>query len=136
MKKNVNILSSESMEQQKLFDWINIAMLTKEYRSLKLMYHIPNEGKRTAYTGNKMKREGLVSGVADICLPVPKGYYHGLYIEMKYNKNKLTESQKNFLRGVREQGYATAVCYSADEAVNKIKHYYQLGEFLCSLQKK
>ena len=76
--------SSESVEQQKLFAWAEIARMIPEYKGIELMYHIPNEGKRSNYTGGKMKKEGMKNGVSDVCLPLARGIYHGFYIEMKY----------------------------------------------------
>ena len=120
------IKSSEGEEQQKLFRWASIASNLLHYEGLELMFHVPNEGKRTRYSGGKMKAEGLKKGVADVCLPVPRGSYHGLFFEMKYDKNKLTEEQERFLKGVKAQGYATWVCYSAEEAIKLITNYYKL----------
>ena len=54
------MISSESVEQQKLFAWAEIARMIPEYKGIELMYHIPNEGKRSNYTGGKMKKEGLL----------------------------------------------------------------------------
>ena len=48
---------------------------------------------------------------------------------MKYGKNKLTDEQLLFLKGVKKQGYATAVCYTAEEAIRKLKLYFQLKEY-------
>ena len=121
--------SSEGDEQQKLFQWASIASNLLHYEGLGLMFHIPNEGKRSRFSGGKMKAEGLKRGVADVCLPVPRGPYHGLFFEMKYDKNKLTKEQTDFLRGVKAQGYATWVCYSAQEAIELITHYYELPKF-------
>ena len=78
--------SSEGDEQQKLFQWASIASNLLHYEGLGLMFHIPNEGKRSRFSGGKMKKEGLKRGVADVCLPVPRGPYHGLFFEMKYDK--------------------------------------------------
>lgn len=117
---------SESEEQQKLFQWAEIAAKMLHYEGLELMFHVPNEGRRSKYTGGKMRSEGLKKGVADICLPVPRGTFHGLFFEMKSDKGKLTKEQTNFLRGVKAQGYATWVCYSAEEAIQLIENYYRL----------
>ena len=126
LKKAKSVDSSEAEEQCKLFEWAAIASKLLHYDGLELMFHVPNEGKRSPYSGGKMKKEGLKRGVADICLPVPRGNYHGLFFEMKYDKNKLTKEQKKFLSGVKAQGYATWVCYSADEAIELITRSYQL----------
>ena len=123
------LTSSEGDEQQKLFQWASIASNLLHYEGLGLLFHIPNEGKRSRFSGGKMKAEGLKRGVADVCLPVPRGPYHGLFFEMKYGNNKLTKEQEQFLKGVRAQGYATWVCYSAQEAIELITHYYELPKF-------
>lgn len=81
MKRQV---PTESEEQQTLFRWA--AMQCGKYPELALMFHIPNEGKRSWMTGGRMKAEGLKSGVPDIFLPVPRGEFHGLFVEMKRTK--------------------------------------------------
>ena len=45
---------SESTEQMALIDWCNINVCI--YPELSLIYHIPNEGKRSNYQGKKLKR--------------------------------------------------------------------------------
>jgi len=54
--------------------------------------------------------EGVKRGVPDVFLPVARGGYHGLWIEMKYGKNKTTSNQKWWLNELKDQGYKTAVC--------------------------
>lgn len=61
---------SESEEQICLFRWAQWAC--GKYPELKLLFHVPNEGKRSAYTGARMRSEGLRAGVPDLCLPVAK----------------------------------------------------------------
>lgn len=51
-----NMKRSESTEQMALIDWCNINVCI--YPELSLIYHIPNEGKRSNYQGKKLKREG------------------------------------------------------------------------------
>jgi hypothetical protein len=94
-----------------------------QYPELKLMYHIPNEGKRSRSTGARMKREGLKPGVPDICLPVPRGGFHGLYVEMKVGRNKTTDNQDFWLEALKKQGYSTAVCYGWESASKVILKY-------------
>lgn len=125
----MELKSSESLEQQKVFAWAKVVSYL--YHDIDLMYHIPNEGKRTYYTGGKMKKEGLKKGVSDICLPVPSGKYSGLYIEMKYGRNKPTKEQENFLKRINKLGYASCVCYTGKEAIDKIKLYYELENNGC-----
>lgn len=86
-------------------------------------YHIPNEAKRNPRTASHLKALGMVAGVPDLCIPVARGVYHGLYIEMKAGRNKPTESQMRWLSLLQEQGYAATVCLGADEAIATIGEY-------------
>ena len=45
---------------------------------------------------------------------------------MKYGKNKTTEKQDWWLEQLKAQGYDTAVCYGADEAMDKIAGYLEI----------
>lgn len=116
--------SCEEIEQISLFRWASLA--ENKYPELKLMYHVPNEGKRNAATGSRLKQAGLKSGVPDIVLPVARGGYIGLYIELKYGRNKITENQKVWLRELREQNHLTAVCYGWEQARELIENYLKL----------
>lgn len=113
--------TSEENEQIALFRWAEFAM--NQHPELKLMYHIPNEGKRSKITGARLKAAGLKSGVPDICLPVARGGYIGLYIEMKAGKNKPTENQEKWLYALKGEGYFTAVCYGWEKAKEVIENY-------------
>ena len=73
--------------------------------------HIPNGGSRNRLEAANLKKQGVKSGVPDICLPVARGKYHGLYIEMKHGKNSTSEKQEEWIAALREQGYAAVICY-------------------------
>ena len=103
-----NMKNSEITEQIKLFNW---ARSVREFiPELKLLHHIPNEGKRT--NGALLKAAGMVSGVPDLSLPVARRGFNGLYIEMKFGNNKPTKDQVEFMDMLKDQGYKTAVTYS------------------------
>ena len=89
--------------------------------------HSANEGKRSAAFGARLKRMGLRPGFPDLLITRARGGYHGFAIEMKYGKNKPTSDQIEWLRRLSSEGYATAVCYSAADAINLIKKYNNLG---------
>ena len=96
-----------------------------QYNSI-LCNHTPNEGKRSVQEGRKLKQMGLSPGFPDISILEPRGKYHGFYIEMKRKGNKATDDQIKWLMELRARGYATALCYSADEAIAKIEKYMKL----------
>jgi len=96
-----------------------------EYPQLRWLHAIPNGGARNVVVAKKLKDEGVVRGIADVCLPYPSGGYHGLYIEFKYGKNKLTSEQREFLEYAGDHGYQTGVAYSADDGIEILKAYLE-----------
>ena len=124
--KRVNKLPPvpEDIEQQYLFEW---AMRQEcVYPELKWLYHVPNGGKRFIGTAKKLKRQGVKAGVPDLCLPVPRGVHHGLYIELKVGKNKTSEKQDNWLEALAAYGYSVHVFWNREEAQAKIIEYLKL----------
>ena len=122
--------SEESGQQEALFSWAAYNM--GRMPELEYMHHVPNGGKRDAATAIALKRQGVKAGVPDICLPAPRGIYHGLYIELKAGKNTTTAKQRSWLNYLRQQGYFTAVCYGWQTAAELVERYLlhtgQLGE--------
>lgn len=112
---------SESAEQKLLVEWANLQSC--KYSELKMLVHVPNEGKRSPRTGAELKRMGLKAGFPDLGLLVPRQNKHGLFIEMKVGRNKCTDSQKEWIRALMQQGYEVKVCYSCEEAIQTIKKY-------------
>lgn len=116
----------EADQQRKLFQWTTFIRV--EHPEIDLMFHIPNGGSRNKLEAANLKKQGVKAGVPDLFLPVSRGGYHGLFIKLKYGKNKPTEKQTEWLTNLNEQGYAVAVCYGCDEASEKILKYLKLGE--------
>jgi hypothetical protein len=71
----------------------------------------------------KMMRMGYRKGTPDLTIYAPRGGYHGLFIEFKDPKGTVSEQQRKFLDQAFENGYATAVCYSCDEAIGILTSY-------------
>lgn len=115
---------SEATEQEAVLQWCSWQQ--GRYPELGLLYHIPNGGSRNTLEAANLKRQGVKAGVPDLCLPVPKNGWHGLYIEMKYGRNKATVKQREWLDALRRQGYYAAVCYGAQEAEELIAGYLQI----------
>ena len=122
--KIANKKRSEATEQVRVINWSRA--YATGFPELKLLYHIPNGGSRNQLEAQNLKAQGVKAGVPDLCLPVPHGGFHGLYIEMKYGKNKTTEKQDWWLGQLKAQRYDTAVCYGADEAMDKIAGYLEI----------
>lgn len=113
----------EEVEQQQLFIWSVYA--SGKYPELDLLYHIPNGGKRNKTEAKRLKGEGVKAGVPDLCLPVARGGFHGLYIEMKRQGGTASKDQEKWIRSLGKQGYLTAVCYGWEAAAKTLENYLQ-----------
>lgn len=117
-------LRSEDTEQINVVTWCRWQQ--NAFPELKLLHHCPNGGSRNEREAVKFKQMGVLAGVSDLHLPVPKGVYASLYIEMKYGDGRLEDSQKRFLRTAAEMGNYCVVCYDAQTAINVIGEYVRL----------
>lgn len=123
---SVNMTPHEGEEQATLFNWAR--MQSWKWPELELMYHIPNGGKRSKSEAARFKAEGVKSGVPDIFLPVARGGYHGLYIELKRLRgNSATENQNAWIERLRAQGYRAEVCKGWEAARKVITEYMESG---------
>ena len=96
MRKLQTTPLSESQIQHNCIAWFRM-----QYPTLsKLLFAIPNGGKRDAVTGARMKYEGAISGVADLILLLPKKGHASLCIEMKKPNGKQSDTQKEWQREV------------------------------------
>lgn len=116
----------EAEEQAALFSWAKLCR--QQFPEIELLYHIPNGGSRDIKEAANLKRQGVKAGVPDLCLPVARGGWHGLYIELKVGRNKPTEKQEAWIRELSKQGYAVKVCYGWEAASRVIRNYLLLSE--------
>ena len=112
-------LSSEELEQAAVVSWCEVKHIP--------IIHIPNEGKRSAAYAARLKRMGLRPGFPDLFIPLARGIYHGLFIEMKYAGGRASGAQEGWLRLLSKEGYAVSICYGFDEAKRIIEKYERLG---------
>lgn len=121
--KNEMNKPTEAQEQEALLRWVSFAMC--KWPELELIYHIPNEGKRSRVNGASLKRQGLQKGVPDLCLPVARGGYHALYIEMKRKGGKPSREQLQWIEDLKKQGNLAVVCEGWEQAAETIKKYME-----------
>lgn len=115
------------------------AMQTGIMPALKLLYAIPNgaffgAGDKVLASGKKiplgviraarLKKEGLRVGVPDLCLPVARATYHGLYIELKNgDAGTVSPEQTVWIEALRAEGYAAVICRTFKEATDTLRAY-------------
>ncbi len=114
-----NMKQSELTEQIKLFEWAR--QNERFIPELRMLHHIPNEGKRT--NGAVLKAAGVRRGMPDVVLPVGRKGYSALYIELKFGDNRPTKEQREIMAALRRLGNKAEICRSAEEAREIIRHY-------------
>ena len=115
--------NSEDAEQETVIQWAR--MVSGRWPELRLLHHIPNGGSRNKKEAVKLKRMGVLSGVADLHLPVPRSNYHSLYIEMKIDDGRVSKSQREFLTAAADVNNYCLVCYSAADAIEALQAYME-----------
>lgn len=85
---------------------------------------IPNGGKRSsAREGARLKAEGVKPGVSDLLLPLRRGGFAGLWLEMKAPGKKPNPDQCAWIERMNEAGYYATWCDSWEKAAQVITDY-------------
>ena len=91
----------------------------------KLLFAIPNGGRRSAIEAAIMQGEGVTAGVPDLFFARPAKQWgaHGMFIEMKSGTGRLTPSQKEMGMMLTNSGYLVHPCNSFDQFMKIIEKY-------------
>lgn len=110
---------SESKIQHSCLTWFR-----HQYPNLALLlFAVPNGGRRDAKTGARMKYEGVLRGVSDLILLIPKKGYASLCIEMKTPKGEQSEEQIKWQREAEKYRNRYVVCHSIEEFMKEVNDY-------------
>ncbi len=122
MSELLEIVATERQEHLAFMTWIRLNPTIRE-----VLIHIANEYDGGAARGQIRKTMGVMKGVSDFFLPIPKGLYHGMWIELKRKKNgRCTDEQKRWIEQMKLLGYAAYFCFGDDEAINTVKKYMEI----------
>ena len=115
--------NEEYKEQKELIRWARMRSATLP--ELKLLTSIPNGGYLLSPSAaSKLKATGLSAGVPDLMLPVARGGYHGLFIELKRLKGgRVSPEQRWWAERLNSEGYLAVVCYGWNDARQIIESY-------------
>lgn len=98
----------------------------------RLLFAIPNGGKRDTITGKRLKDEGVIAGVWDLMLAVRRENTQGMIIEVKRPGREkemnggLTPDQIKWGSEMANQGWKLDICYSAQQIVDAVALYLRL----------
>jgi hypothetical protein len=114
---------SESAEQQALIKWWAVIHKTLGIADERVLFAVPNAGKRSPRAGHRMKAEGLRAGIPDLVLAVPTNSHHGLFIEMKTDTGRPSEDQLSVIQAFRSLGYECVIARGRNDAIKAITLY-------------
>lgn len=120
-KRTSGSFGNESKLQDLFLKWLEYALP----HIRKKICSIPNSGLRSKAEGARQVQLGLRAGMPDLFFFTAYGPFHGLFIELKWDKNTLTPSQESTLKDLIDEQYCCAVCYTFEEAREVVKLYIQ-----------
>jgi hypothetical protein len=114
---------SEFTSQAALFTWARLPTIVKAYPGIDLLEGSMNGVRLTKAQAGKAKAAGMLKGSHDVKLPIARGPYRGLSIEMKFGKNTLTDEQKWYGQRLRNEGWRVEACWDWVAARNLVIEY-------------
>lgn len=102
--------------------------MTEKYPELLLLYAInPNKGGQGSKAARGMaKAMGLLPDIMDLCLPVMRGPFLTLYVELKRAGNYGSPSQRALAETLRAEGHCVIECQGVEESSAVILGYLAL----------
>ena len=113
---------NETQEQKQLIQWCRT---DPRYQYL---FHIPNESVGGQGWMIRNRQMGVKSGVPDLFYPVPMNGYHGMFIEMKADKGRLSQAQKRWIDALTVLGYKCVVAHGWNEAKEALEQYLNVTQ--------
>lgn len=117
---------NEYQHQSYVLKWSRQPSIRKKWPELSLLYHIKNETREGAAQVAVDKSMGVKKGVPDLCLPVARGPYHSLYIEMKTEKGRTTPEQDWWIEHLLQEGNFAEICHGWESSVRVLEWYLNL----------
>ena len=131
----------EDMAHMAVIRWADTPAVRDVHPDLHWLFHAANGGNRDPATAGKMKAMGVRRGVPDLLLPVPRGRFCGLAIELKVWKGSPdpvdpsdptkyrtmpSDNQRDWLAHLTSAGWSTSVQWGAPAAIEALREYLTL----------
>lgn len=113
----------EAEHQAALFEWARIPAVVVSNPELRLLEGSMNGVALSAAQAGKAWAAGMLKGSHDVRLPVARGGYIGLSVELKYGKNKPTQEQLDIGALLEAEGWKVLYLWDWIEARDAILDY-------------
>lgn len=131
---HVEVRVREDLEHEyacTVMEWVELHK--QAHPDLEYLYAIPNAGKRTGRERGRLIAEGLKSGVSDWHLPVGRGGFIGLWLELKTETGVVSPAQLWWLAEMQKKGHAGFVVRGVDETLERLIWYLRLPPTIIGL---
>lgn len=122
--RKVKRKQDEFLSQKEVVLWARIN--APFHRPLNFLSASLNGVKLTPAQYVKAFQSGMNAGFPDLELPCARRGYHGLYIEMKSEKGKLSEHQIEWAKYLGEEKYFFYLARSSEQAIKCLKWYLKI----------
>jgi hypothetical protein len=112
--------------QRALFEWARMPCTVRELPGIELLEGSMNGVKLSTAQAGKAKAAGMLKGSHDVRLPVARGRWIGLSIELKYGDNTPTEEQLKIGTQLEAEGWRVHFVWDWLEAVRLITEFLSL----------
>ncbi|QFT40043.1 VRR-NUC domain protein (plasmid) [Vibrio sp. THAF191c] len=92
-------------------------------------FAVPNGGHRSKRSASLISYEGQKKGTPDVFIPIPKGIYHGMFLEVKTEKGTASKDQKSKAELYRQMGYYVVIAKGYDACMAQLTQYFALPSF-------
>lgn len=114
---------SEHAHQSALFTWTRLPAVRSAFPGIDLLEASLNGVHLSKAQAGKAYAAGMLRGALDLNLPVARGQYFGMRVEMKHGRNKPTPDQEWHAARLQEEGWYVVVCWDWEDARDEIVRY-------------
>lgn len=114
----------ESHIQQAIVKWARFQACTLP--ELQLLYAVPNGANVSTPNRIRLVAEGLRKGIPDLHLPIARGEFNSLYIEVKTEKGKLSKDQEEMFNQLELFGNKVVIVRSLFQGIHVLTTYLSL----------
>lgn len=125
-------VSPEHRMQAALFKWARNPAIVRQYPELRLLSCSLNGVRLSPAQAGKAKAAGMLAGEHDVRLPVARGGYACLSIEMKAGDNRPSDNQLEYGELLEAEGGVVRYCWSWIDAMEVIEWYLALPKTVLS----
>lgn len=121
----------EEYLQKSCVTWFKVAYPKEIILSIPNGAYLAGTAAKRAYQWRRLLDTGALPGCPDLLIAKPNKINAGLFVEMKFGKNKPSPEQVAVIQKLTDKGYRCNVCYSLDEFMRVVGEYMK-STFLVS----